>query len=260
MESSDSTERVDLLGVPYDNLSRAETLDLMEEFIAGGRTRMICTPNADHIMQVRHDLEFRRVLMSADLNVADGMAVVYASRLLGTPLKQNVGGRLLLEEFATRSAREGYRMFLLGGRDVASAEGAANRLCEKNAGLTSVGFYSPPFMPEFNKRETDRMITEVQRANADILFVALGTPKQEKWIATNLKRLNVPVAIGVGAAVDMLAGQIRQPSAWITNVGLEWLFRLAQEPRRLWRRYLIRDMKFVALVIRELSRGRKRRA
>ncbi len=249
-------EPVELFGVVFDNVTRAETIDLMEQWIAAGRPRMICTPNADHLVQIRTDTEFRDLLGRADLVVADGMGVVYASRILGRPFKENVGGRLILEAFAVRAAERGHRLFLIGGRSGETAEKAARRLCEMNPGLRIAGTYSPPFVRDFDAAETARMIDAVRAAGADALFVCLGTPKQEKWIARHLAQLPTPVKVGVGAALDMLAGDVIEPPRWMSTVGLEWTWKLVSDPRRMWRRYIVNGARFCWWVLRERSATR----
>jgi N-acetylglucosaminyldiphosphoundecaprenol N-acetyl-beta-D-mannosaminyltransferase len=252
--------RVRILDMPFDNISRAEAAAIVEQFAQGDRARMVCTPNADHVMLIRRDAVFRRIIERADLVVSDGMAVVYASRLLGTRLRENVGGRLLMLAIAARCAARGLRVFLVGGRTAADAERAGRRLVDQFPGLSLAGTYTPPFMADFEGAEGERMLAAVNVASPDVLFVCLGTPKQEKWIAQNLARLHVRVSMGVGAALDLLAGRIPEVPGWMTRVGLEWLFRLAHEPRRLGRRYLIRGPAFIALVLRERLRFRKTRA
>jgi N-acetylglucosaminyldiphosphoundecaprenol N-acetyl-beta-D-mannosaminyltransferase len=249
-------DTVTILGVPYDNLSRQETLDRIEVFIRSGARHMICTPNADHLLRARKDTEFRAILNRADLVVSDGMGVIYASRLLGTPLKENVGGRLLLSEFAARAVLRRYRLFLLGGRDSHMAQEAADRLRAQDQGVLVCGSYAPPFAAEFDEAETQRMLNTVEAARPDILFVCLGTPKQEKWIACNLGRLNVPVSIGVGAALDMLTGRVREPPRWATDCGLEWLAKLIQEPGRFWRRYLLGIPVFIWLIFAQWAEAK----
>jgi N-acetylglucosaminyldiphosphoundecaprenol N-acetyl-beta-D-mannosaminyltransferase len=245
---------ITICGVTFDNLSRPETIAMMESFIREGGPHMICTPNADHIIKVRQDPEFRRIIENADLVVSDGLAVVYASRLLGTPFKEWVGGRHLLPAMAELSAKKGYRLFLLGGSSPHVAATAVARLQERYPGIKIAGFYSPPHMPEFDEPETSRMLHKINQSRPDVLFVCLGTPKQEKWIARNLKRLEAPVAVGVGVALDMLAGEVRQPPAWMTRSGLEWLWRTLQDPIRLGKRYVIDDSLFIGLVLQQKLR------
>ncbi len=247
---------VSILGLRYDNLTRTEAIDVLERFVAQGRPRMVCTPNADHVMLARRDAEFRDILQRADLVVSDGMGVWYASRLLGTPLRENVSGRLLVDELAARWAPLGRRVFLVGGRSAADARRAAERLVARCPGLVVCGTYTPPFADRFDDAESSRIVDAVNAARPDVLLVCLGTPKQEKWIAENLHRLAAPVTLGVGAALDFLAGVVREPPRWASRVGLEWLWRLAQEPGRLWRRYLVRGSRFVGLVLLERLRRR----
>lgn len=260
IEPTTGLPTVALMGIRYHNVSQTETLDIMETWIATGGAHQICTPNVDHPVRAATDPEFSMVMARANLVVADGMGVVYASRFLGTPLKQNVGGRLLLDGFAARAQTKGYRLFLLGGRGTDAVERAAACLEARYPGLVVTGTYAPPFMPELDEPETRRMLAAIYAARPDALFVGLGTPKQEKWIARNLPRLEVPVSIGVGASVDMLAGDVRVPPPWMTEVGLEWLFKTWQEPRRFWRRYLIDDPVFFWWVLRTRVSRRSRLA
>jgi len=252
--SPGGAQRTRLLGVDFDDVTRDQVLSWIEACIARrDRPRMICTPNADHLLLMRRDAEFRRIVAKADLVVPDGMGVVYAAKLLSRTFKQNVGGRLLLPAFAAIAARRHYRLFLLGGRDAAQVEAAVTRLTEQNPGLEICG-YAPPFRQEFTEGETRELLRIVRAAAPDVLFVCLGTPKQEKWIGRNLEKIGVPVCIGVGAALDVVSGRVREPPRWMTDVGLEWLFKLCQEPRRLWRRYGIGVPRFALLVMFEWLR------
>jgi len=245
------TTQVNILGICYDNLTRLEVLGRIELFIQEGGSHMICTPNADHVVRAQTDMEFREIIQRSDLVVSDGMAVVYASHLLGTPLKENVGGRLLLPALAQRSGEKGYRLFLLGGSSEQVARLAVERLCKDYPGVNIAGTYTPPFMGEFSAEENECMLTALNQARPDVLFVCLGTPKQEKWIARNLKNIQAPVTVGVGVAMDMLAGKVRQPPRWVSDIGFEWLYRLIQEPRRLAKRYLVDDPIFFGWVLRQ---------
>ena len=248
-------KQITICGVTFDNLSRQETVVMMESFVRQGGAHMICTPNADHVIKIRRDPEFRRIVENADLVVSDGLAVVYASWLLGTPFKECVGGRHLLPDMAELSAKKGYRLFLLGGSSPQVTATAAARLQKLYPGTEIAGFYSPPHRREFDEQETSRMLHKVNQSRPDMLFVCLGTPKQEKWIARNLKRLEVPVAVGVGVALDMLAGKVRQPPPAMTRLGLEWLWRTLQDPIRLGKRYFIDDPLFIGLVVQQKLRA-----
>lgn len=245
------SQYVNILGVRFQNLTHTETVEFMEGMISIGKPHMICTPNADHVVCIQRDREFKDIIANADLVVADGMAVVYASYLLGKPLKQNVGGRLLLPSMAKLSASKGYRIFLLGGSSPLINQKATDQLRRDYPGIRIVGHYSPPLMSEFDETETARMISLINASKPDVLFVCLGTPKQEKWIAHNLDRLSPPVCLGIGVALDMIAGKVRQPPRWISEIGFEWLFRMLQEPKRLYKRYLINDLVFFYWVLQQ---------
>lgn len=240
---------VNLLGIRYDNLTRLDVLDQVELWIQEGGHHMICTPNADHVVRTQTDIEFREIIQKSDLVVSDGMGVVYAARFLGTPLKENVGGRLLLPEFAARAVQKGCRIFLLGGKNRDVMQRASARLCANFPGLCIAGTYTPPFMDEFDDVENQRMLDAVNQSKSDVLFVCLGTPKQEKWIARNLQKLDVPVSIGIGAALDIIAGEVYEPPGWISGIGFEWFVKLVQEPKRLWRRYLVGIPHFLWLIL-----------
>jgi N-acetylglucosaminyldiphosphoundecaprenol N-acetyl-beta-D-mannosaminyltransferase len=209
---------------------------------------MVCTPNVDDIAQAQRDQEFRDVLNSADLAVADGMGVVYASRLLGTPLPQNVGGRPLLIDFCQSAAAAGYSIFFLGSMP-GIAEKAAERLKQKFQGLVIAGTYSPPYNFERIVTENEKALSAVVRCRPDAMFVALGSPRQQKWIRQHLALLNVPVCVAIGSSFDVISGHMRRAPVWMTEVGMEWLFRLVQEPRRLWKRYLVDAPTFAAPIL-----------
>ncbi len=139
----------------------------------------------------------------------------------------------------------------MGGKNRDVTQKASARLCANFPGLCIAGTYTPPFMNEFDDAENQRMLDAVNQSKPDVLFICLGTPKQEKWIARNLTNLNVPVSIGIGAALDMIAGNIYEPPRWVSGIGLEWLVKLFQEPKRFWRRYLVGIPFFLFLVIRQ---------
>ncbi|WP_322815158.1 WecB/TagA/CpsF family glycosyltransferase [Chloroflexus sp.] len=228
-----------ILGVPIDNLTMAEALDRCDEFIvegrATGRLHQIATVNADFVVNALHDPELRRILQEADMATADGMPLVWASRLLGGPLPGRVTGADMVPALAERAAQRGYSIFFLGAREGVAAKAAAI-LQERYPGLKVAGVLSPP--PR-SVLEMDRSIVEtVKAAQPDILLVAFGNPKQEKWIRMYAHELRVPIAIGVGGTFDMIVGVTRRAPLWMQRSGLEWVYRLIQEPRRLWKRYV----------------------
>lgn len=230
-----------VLGVPVDQLTLEGALERIDAFVASGRatgkSHQIATVNTDFVVNALHDPDLRHILRTADMTTADGAPVVWAARLLGLPLEDRVAGADLVPSLATHAAERGYSLYLLGGGPGVAAQ-AARILVARNPGLRIAGVASPPYS---SVAEVEPAILEdIRRAQPDILLVALGNPKQEKWVDMYADDLGVPVCIGVGGTLDMIAGVTRRAPRWSHRIGLEWLFRLAQEPRRLWQRY-VRD-------------------
>ena len=225
-----------ILGVPFDNVTSADTLRIIGEMIASGRPHYAATANVDFVVQALGDVELRRILADADLVLCDGMPLVWASRFLGNPLPERVTGSDLVPKLLGEAARKGWRVFFLGGTDESVARAAKNAQA-LHPQLQLAGAYSPPFQPLLEMDHED-IVRRVREAKPDILLVAFGCPKQEKWISMQFKQAGVPLSIGVGATIDFLAGSVRRAPQWMQRTGLEWAFRLLQEPRRLFRRYV----------------------
>jgi N-acetylglucosaminyldiphosphoundecaprenol N-acetyl-beta-D-mannosaminyltransferase len=223
------------MGVPFDNVTSAEATALIEQMIASGRPHYLVTPNVDFLAQATRDIELRRILFDAHLVVCDGTPLVWASRLLGNPLPERVAGADLVPGLIRVAAEKGYRLFFLGATSV-SVEQAIKRLRTQYPDLCIAGYYSPPFA-ELLEMDHDQIKQRVLDAKPDLLFVAFGCPKQEKWIAMHYRSLGVPLTAGVGGTIDFLGGMLRRAPVWMQRTGTEWVFRLAQEPRRLFRRY-----------------------
>lgn len=250
--------RVQVAGIGFDQVTMPETVArIVERVRAGGPPALICTGNLDHLVTLQRDAEFRAIYEGAELVLADGMPVVWLSRLgRGTPLRERVAGSDLFWELARLSAESGARLFFLGGAPGA-AERAADAARARYPSLQLAGQYAPPLAEFGTEAEQERIRTTIRTARPDILLVALGAPKQEKWIAANKELLGVPVSIGVGGSFEMAGGLVRRAPAWMQRTGLEWLHRLAQEPGRLWRRYLCRDLPFLLrAAVRTLANGR----
>lgn len=241
-----------LLGVPIDNLTLEEAIDQIDCFIQEGRTtgryHQIVTVNADFVAKAGNDPELRYLLQEADLATADGMPLVWAARLLNVPLKERVTGADIVPSLAARAAQKGYSLYLFGAAP-GVAKKAGEILQQRNPGLTIAGVASPPIASILEQDLT--VLEDIANARPDILMVALGNPKQEKWIGMYGRQLKVPVMIGVGGSLDFLAGQVKRAPQWMQKTGLEWLFRLIQEPRRLWRRYVIDLITFSGFFVRQ---------
>lgn len=224
-----------LLGTPFHDITMAETLDWIEQRIQQRTPSYLVTANLDFATQAASDTELQRILVEAELVLCDGTPLVWISRLHGKPLRERVAGSDLVPRLAQRMASSGRRLYLLGG-DPESLEKATANLRNNAPGLIIAGAYSPPFakLHEMNHEEITRRIRSTK---PDVLLVAFGCPKQEKWIYAHYRDLDVPVCIGVGATIDFMAGKVRRAPAWIGMLGLEWVYRLAQEPGRLLGRY-----------------------
>jgi N-acetylglucosaminyldiphosphoundecaprenol N-acetyl-beta-D-mannosaminyltransferase len=246
-----------IAGVPIDDLTMPEALERIEEFVASGRPHQIATVNADFVVKAWDDAELRYILQGADMLTADGMPLVWGARLLGVPLQGRVTGADLVPALAGRAAERGWRVYFLGARPGVAAR-AAEALRERNPRLQIAGTTSPPLSPVV-AMDPD-IVRQVRAACPDILLVAFGNPKQEKWIRMNLEELGVPVAIGVGGTLDFIAGEVQRAPLWMQRYGLEWFYRLVQEPGRMWRRYVLDFVQFGRFFIAQWWRQRSGRS
>lgn len=241
--------RIRFMNTYIDNLTMDEAVDRVEELARGDRPCCVFTPNVDHIVRMESDEEFRKAYDCAELILADGKPLIWISRLLGTPICEKVSGSDLFPKICERAAQRGMTMFFLGAADGVAAKAAEN-LTRKYPELRVTGVYSPPYGFEKDEAEIERIIDVVRKVSPHILVAALGSPKQEKFMWRHRERLNVPVSLGLGASMDFEAGVIRRAPRWMQKIGLEWLYRLMREPRRLFRRYLVDDMRIFRLVVR----------
>lgn len=249
--------RVPLAGVAIDNVTMDEAVARIAALVEARTPAYVVTPNVDHIVKLQRDEDFRQVYARAALVLADGMPLLWAARYLGTPLKAKVSGSDLFPRFCGVAAERGYRLFFLGGQPRA-AEQARDALRQQHPALQVVGTCCPPFGFERDAATNEGVIEQIRAARPNVLFVGLGAPKQELWLSRHLSACGVPVGIGVGASFDFVAGVVRRAPHLVQRVGLEWLWRLVQEPRRLYRRYLIEDPTFFRLIWQQKRRQRGR--
>lgn len=233
--------RVNLLDMWIDKVDIKDAVARIDAFVRTGRPHQIVTVNVDFLRLGLEDPAFKNLINSADLAVADGMPLLWGARLLGDPLSERVTGVELILECAALAAARDYGVFLLGAGPGVAAE-VASVLRARCPGVRVVGAYAPPVKDAFSAEEDERTVRLIQETRPDMLFVAFGAPKQDEWIRTRLHRLNVPVCMGVGGAFDMLAGRVQRAPVWMQRHGLEWAYRVLQEPTRLWKRYFIDDM------------------
>ena len=229
-----------VLGTPVDAVTMDEALSRVDEFIAIGRAtgkgHQIATINADFVVKSLRDTQLRHILRCADMATADGIALVWGARLLGVPIKGRVTGVDMVSAMAQRAAATGHSIYFLGAAP-GVAQKAAEILQQRYPGLVVAGIDSPSRRAV--KDGDPSIIDACKEADPDILLVAFGNPKQEKWIYTHARELSIPVMMGVGGTFDFVAGVTKRAPAWVQSLGMEWLYRLVREPRRLWRRYAI---------------------
>jgi exopolysaccharide biosynthesis WecB/TagA/CpsF family protein len=250
-----SARRVTILGVEIDAVTIDEAIGTIPRFIANRRSALVFWLNVDNLMKVKRDPELRAIFRASDLVLVDGTPMMWAARFLGSPLPGRVSGSDFVPAFCRAAATEGHRIFLLGALP-GVADAAKDRLERMNPGLRIVGTYAPPFGFEKDACECARIVSLVRAAAPDVLFVAFGAPKEQKWLYRFRNELNVPASMGVGSTLDYLGGRLKRAPLWLQRAGLEWSYRLMQEPRRLWRRYLLEDPPFVLHVIGERFKGR----
>jgi N-acetylglucosaminyldiphosphoundecaprenol N-acetyl-beta-D-mannosaminyltransferase len=247
---------VSVLGVPLALTDYERTMDWMDATIQRRAKGYVCVAATHTVVATQDDPGLRDAVLGASLVVPDGQPVVWAMNALGHDLTHRVYGPDLMAKFCERSALTGARMFLYGGRNQGALVQLALNLRRRFGGLQIVGGYSPPFRT-LSEEEVDAVVAEINHAKPDVVWVGIGVPKQEKWMAALRDRIDAPVLVGVGAAFDFHAGLVPQAPAWMQSAGLEWLFRLSKEPRRLWKRYLTYNPRFVFGFARQYAQHRR---
>jgi N-acetylglucosaminyldiphosphoundecaprenol N-acetyl-beta-D-mannosaminyltransferase len=251
-------DTVEVLGVPLGLTDYEDTLDWIDATAAEGGRGYVCVCNVHAVMASAEDPGLRGALLGSSINVPDGQPLVWALTALGHPLDDRVYGPELMARSCARSAKSGQRLYLYGGRNQGALVQLALNLRQRYPGVKIVGGYSPPHRP-LNDEERDAVVHEINASRADVVWVGIGVPKQEKWMAEMRPLLDSPVLIGVGAAFDFHAGLVPQAPSWMQDLGLEWAYRLAHEPRRLWRRYTRYNPRFVRQFGRQLIAHRRAR-
>jgi N-acetylglucosaminyldiphosphoundecaprenol N-acetyl-beta-D-mannosaminyltransferase len=252
---------VPVLGVPLALTDYERVLEWIEQMVVERRRGYICVANVHTVTSSSEDPELRAALLDSSLNVPDGQPLVWAMNALGHRLGGRVYGPELMLRACARAASSGHRFYLYGGRNEGALVQLALNLRHRHPGVKIVGGYSPPHRP-LSAEERRAVADEINLSGADVVWVGIGVPKQEKWMAEMRSDLEAPVLIGVGAAFDFHAGLVPQAPNWMQDAGLEWAYRLAHEPRRLWRRYLRYNPRFLGAFARQLvnhRRGGRRR-
>jgi N-acetylglucosaminyldiphosphoundecaprenol N-acetyl-beta-D-mannosaminyltransferase len=241
--------RVEIMGCLIDNLSMEETLRKIEGFIRSGRAHQHVVVNVDKLVKASKDPGLRRIINECALINVDGMPVVWASRLIGKPLKERIAGVDLFESLIRRAAEKGWRVFFLGAREEI-VRGVTDLYERTLPGLRVAGYRNGYWKPE----EEAAVVKLIADSRPDLLFVAMSSPKKEQFLASYQAAMKVPFAMGVGGTFDVVVGSVRRAPKWMQRWSLEWFFRFLQEPKRMYRRYFIDDMFFFWLLSKELFR------
>ena len=240
-------EKIKILNTYINNISLHETLSKIEQFIHNQKKAYIVAVNVDVIMKIEGDNYLKEIVNKADIVLADGKPLVWISKIYKRPIKAKISGSDLVPLICQMAERRGYSIFILGGKEGVALK-ASERLVEHFPKINIVGTYAPPIGFEHDIVELEKANKAISEANPDILITCLGCPKQEKFIYENINIYNAIVSICAGATVDFLAGDIKRAPKWLSNVGLEWFYRFIQEPKRLFKRYFIDDMKILRLI------------
>jgi N-acetylglucosaminyldiphosphoundecaprenol N-acetyl-beta-D-mannosaminyltransferase len=243
--------RLNIGTLPIDNVTFAGALEAIERLVAAGAGGAVFTPNVDHVVLAESDAEFRSAYAAADLSLVDGQPLVWSSRLLGQRLPEKISGSDLTPALLALAARRGWSVYLLGGADGVAAQLEGE--LPKKMGLRIAGADAPRIASRGDAAES-AIVDRIRDTAPQLLLVALGAPKQELFIHRSRARLGPAVCIGVGASLDFIAGRVRRAPRWMSAAGLEWLYRLAQEPRRLARRYLVKDPWYAWILLRTMLR------
>ncbi|MEA5570620.1 WecB/TagA/CpsF family glycosyltransferase [Calothrix sp. UHCC 0171] len=238
-------KKIKVLNLEIDNLSQSE-------FLADLESGIVFTPNVDHLMKLQHDSDFVQAYGISNYKVCDSQILLYAAKFLGTPIKEKISGSDLLPAFCNyHKHHEHIKIFLLGARE-GIARQAQQKINYKIGRKIVVDSYSPSFGFENNEQECRQIINMINQSDATVLVIGVGAPKQEKWIYKYREQLpNIKIFMALGATIDFEAGKLQRSPKWISQIGLEWLFRLYCEPKRLWKRYLVENLPFLFLIVQQ---------
>ena len=238
--------RMRFMNTYVDNVTEEEAIRHIEECIKDRKIGFVVTPNVDQIVMMEKNLYFREICDNAELSVVDGHPLLWIAKWYKRPIKEKICGSDLMPHLCRIAAKKGYKIFLLGAAEGIAAK-AADILKEQNPGLIIAGTYSPPFGFEKDQEELDKINRILKESEADMLFVGMGAPKQSVFIYENMDKYQIPMSFCVGATIDFIAGEQTRAPRWMTDHGLEWLYRLFKEPKRMFKRYIVNDTKIIGL-------------
>lgn len=242
-------QKQQLLNTYVNNLTMSETIDAVEELIKSEKKSYVVAINVDVVIKIENDPYLKKIVDNADLVLVDGKPLVWISNFYGNPLKAKISGSDLVPLLCEEASKKQYSIFIIGGKE-GVAEQAKQNLEKRLPGIRIVGTYAPTYGFEKNDAELNKINTLLSEAKPDLLIACFGCPKQEKWIFENISKYDAKVSICAGATVDFLAGNIKRAPRWMSEHGLEWLYRFLQEPKRMFKRYFIDDMKIFRLILK----------
>lgn len=238
--------RMNFMNTYVDNVTEAEAIKHIEECIRDKKVGHVITPNVDQIVRIEKDLYFKEICDNAELLLVDGHPLLWIAKWYGKPIKEKICGSDLVPHLCKIAAEKGYRVFLLGAAEGVAARAA--KILEKNyPGIMIAGTYSPPLGFEKNETELQKINEILRDSNADLLFVGMGVPKQDQFIYENMQKYEIPMSFSIGATIDFIAGEQKRAPRWMTDHGMEWAYRLFCDPKRMFKRYIIDDMKIFRL-------------
>ena len=241
--------RMQFMNSYVDNVTKEEAITYIEKCIIMRKIGHVITPNVDQIIRIEYDKYFRKICENAELLLVDGTPLIWISKWYKKPIKEKICGSDLVPDLCNLAAQKGYSIFLLGAAEGVAAKAAVN-LKKKNPGLKIAGVYSPPYGFEKDKSEIEKINRMLFESKADMLFAGMGVPKQDIFIYENMNKYQIPMSFSIGATIDFEAGIQKRAPKWINQLGMEWLYRLVHDPKRMFKRYIIDDMKIFKLAWR----------
>lgn len=248
--------RIKLMNIMIDNLLMNEALDAIVSIIDKKEKILVVTPNVDHIVKLEGNARFQNAYENAGLVLVDGTPIMWIAKWYGTPLKEKITGPRLTDKIFELASQKGYGVFILGAGD-GVAEIAAQKMRQKYSNCNVVGTYSPQYGFEKNRQETNNIIQKINQCKPDLLVAGMGSPKTEIFLNEHIQDLDTHVAVSIGAAIDFMAGTVERCPEWINKIGMEWFYRFVKEPRRMFKRYFIDDIKILNIAFK-YKNGRKK--
>lgn len=242
-------EKQPLLNTYVNNVDMKETVGAIETMIKDGGKHYVVAINVDVVMKIEEDAYLKEITDNADMVLVDGKPLIWISKWHKRPVKAKISGSDLVPILCKVAAKKGHSIFIIGGKD-GIADQAKKKLEEKHPGIKVVGTYAPPFGFEKDEQELNKINEMISEAHPDLLIACFGCPKQEKWIYENYQKYDAKVSVCAGATVDFLAGNVSRAPKWMSEHGFEWFYRFLQEPKRMFKRYFIDDVKILKLVLK----------